>query len=144
MAYVRTTLNDPIIYKKAVLFRCFCFNFRFGSKTVLKCWKGNGIFAHFRYRHALLQEMKNVLIYRIIASTSTCHYSENQVFRGVTIWVLCSKMGCYKLRHVTNRDVLLLVTVLLLLKNKKIISNLCEEGKKRGEKSQKERGQKRL
>ena len=33
--------------------------------------------------------------YRIVASTSTCYYSENQVFGGVTIRVLCSKRGCY-------------------------------------------------
>ena len=34
-------------------------------------------------------------IYRIVASTNTCYYSENQVFGGVTIRVLCSKRGCY-------------------------------------------------
>ena len=33
--------------------------------------------------------------YRIVASTNTCYYSENQVFGGVTIRVLCSKRGCY-------------------------------------------------
>ena len=33
--------------------------------------------------------------YRIVASTNTCYYSENQVFGGVTIQVLCSKRGCY-------------------------------------------------
>ena len=35
------------------------------------------------------------LNYRIVASTNTCYYSENQVFGGVTIRVLCSKRGCY-------------------------------------------------
>ena len=35
------------------------------------------------------------LEYRIVASTNMCYYSENQVFGGVTIWVLCSKRGCY-------------------------------------------------
>ena len=34
-------------------------------------------------------------IYRIVGSTNTCYYSENQVFGGVTIRVLCSKRGCY-------------------------------------------------
>ena len=33
--------------------------------------------------------------YSIVASTNTCYYSENQVFGGVTIRVLCSKRGCY-------------------------------------------------
>ena len=33
--------------------------------------------------------------YRIVASTNKCYYSENQVFGGVTIRVLCSKRGCY-------------------------------------------------
>ena len=33
--------------------------------------------------------------YRIVASTNTCYYSENQVFGGVTIRVLNSKRGCY-------------------------------------------------
>ena len=33
--------------------------------------------------------------YRIVTSTNTCYYSENQVFGGVTIRVLCSKRGCY-------------------------------------------------
>ena len=33
--------------------------------------------------------------YRIVESTNTCYYSENKVFGGVTIRVLCSKMGCY-------------------------------------------------
>ena len=33
--------------------------------------------------------------YHIVASTNTCYYSENQVFGGVTIRVLCSKRGCY-------------------------------------------------
>ena len=37
-------------------------------------------------------------IYRIVASTNTCYYSENQVFGGVTIQVLCSKGGA------TNQD----------------------------------------
>ena len=34
-----------------------------------------------------------LLIYRIVSSTNTCYYSENQVFGGVTIRVLCSKKG---------------------------------------------------
>ena len=34
-------------------------------------------------------------MYRIVASTNTCYYSENQVFGGVTIRVLCSKRRCY-------------------------------------------------
>ena len=46
--------------------------------------------------------------WRIVASTNMGYYSENQVFRGVTIWVLCSKRGCYYPRHVTNRGVLVL------------------------------------
>ena len=33
--------------------------------------------------------------YRIVASTNTCYYLENQVFGGVTIRVLCSKRGCH-------------------------------------------------
>ena len=33
--------------------------------------------------------------YRTVVSTNTCYYSENQVFGGVTIRVLCSKRGCY-------------------------------------------------
>ena len=33
--------------------------------------------------------------YRIVPSTNMCYYSENQVFGGVTIRVLCSKRGCY-------------------------------------------------
>ena len=42
-----------------------------------------------------LQVMKSQNEYRIVASTNTCYYSENQVFGGVTIRVLCSKRGCY-------------------------------------------------
>ena len=41
----------------------------------------------------LLSDMKQT--YRIVVSTNTCYYSENQVFGGVTIRVLCSKRGCY-------------------------------------------------
>ena len=33
--------------------------------------------------------------YCIVASTNTCYYSENQVFGGVTIRILCSKRGGY-------------------------------------------------
>ena len=40
------------------------------------------------------RDRKNIY-YRIVASTNTCYYSENQVFGGVTIRVLCSKRGCY-------------------------------------------------
>ena len=43
-------------------------------------------------------------IYRIVASTNTCYYSENQVFGGVTIRVLCNKRGCYYSRVHKSSD----------------------------------------
>ena len=47
------------------------------------------------YMYLKLQDRYLKYVYRIVASTNTCYYSENQVFGGVTIRILCSKRGCY-------------------------------------------------
>ena len=64
MVYVRTTRNDPVIYRKEVLSRCFCFNFQIWVKNSTKMLKRKSIFPFFRYSLALLQKTKNVLLYQ--------------------------------------------------------------------------------
>ena len=54
-------------------------------------WK----WAFFQYIIKCFKNQSFQKMYRIVASTNTCYYSENQVFGGVTIRVLCSKRGCY-------------------------------------------------
>jgi hypothetical protein len=48
-----------------------------------------------RYHSRFFVQAGHEITYRIVASTNTCYYSENQAFGGVTIRVLCSKRGCY-------------------------------------------------
>ena len=69
------------------------------SPAVSFLYQCNSQHAHFGHHRVVisknLKSMMQNYIYRIVASTNTCYYSENQVFGGVTIRVLCSKRGCY-------------------------------------------------
>ena len=61
------------------------------QKTINKKFRRENPKKKFRKK----KKKKSENNYRIVASTNTCYYSENQVFGGVTIRVLCSKRGCY-------------------------------------------------
>jgi hypothetical protein len=53
-------------------------------------------------------------MYRIVASTNTCYYSENQLFFQRSQYIRTENpldKQSEKARHVTNRDVLLLATI---------------------------------
>ena len=68
--------------------------FEISSLKNLVRW--TGFFVYFKLNfYCMCSLQKSSLKYRIVASTNTCYYSENQVFGGVTIRVLCSKRGCY-------------------------------------------------
>ena len=82
----RTAIGS--IYSLIVLFR-LCAHFR------THLWPLMPFLTQLWPKYVMHKYQCIIHTYRIVASTNTCYYSENQVFGGVTIQVLCSKRGCY-------------------------------------------------